>query len=199
MDRFIPASSTLELGIGRKLIKQLMRYYPTILDDDQATIKRMLTKKEIPGIGAKRITNIANNIPKFREFLYSLNEEDVRYAIEKDAERREKIASGGYNPKVRGRTFVLTGFFGKIDYELEDYIYDNLGNFSTAVTSSTEAVVSGNLLDVTSKMLAAQTLKVPVLSVEEFVKKYDIPYSKFKSEESEIEIEIPIDPVDPDE
>jgi len=108
------------------------------------------------------------------------------------------VAKGGYNTSIRGKTFVLTGFFGKVDYELEDYIYDNLGNFSTTVTSTTNAVVSANLLDVTSKMLAAQTLGVQVLSIEEFVKKYDIPYSKFKSDE-EVEIEIPIDPVDPDE
>lgn len=201
IDRYIPASSTLELGIGRKLIKQLLRYYPTILDDDESTIKRMLTKKEIPGIGAKRIANIAGNIPKFKKFLYSLNEADVKYAITKDQERREKIASGGYNLHVRGKTFVLTGFFGKIDYELEDYIYDNLGNFSTTVTSSTTAVVSANLLDVTSKMLNAQKLNVPVLSIEEFVKKFEIPYSKFQTDEekAEIEIEIPLDPVDVDD
>ena len=198
IDRFIPASSTLESGINRKLIKQLMRYYPTIMNDDEDMIKRMLIKKEIPGIGAKRITNIARNIPKFRDFLYSLNRNDIKYSIEKDKERRELVAKGGYNTSIRGKTFVLTGFFGKVDYELEDYIYDNLGNFSTTVTSTTNAVVSANLLDVTSKMLAAQTLGVQVLSIEEFVKKYDIPYSKFKSDE-EVEIEIPIDPVDPDE
>lgn len=200
IDRYIPASTTLELGIGRKLVKQLMRYYPNILDDDAETIKRMLTKKEIPGIGTKRIANIASNIPKFKAFLLLLNKNDVEYAITQDQKQKEKIRTRGYNTKIRGKTFVFTGFFGKIDYELEDYIYDNFGNFSTAVTSSTEAVVSANLLDVTNKMLSAQKLGVKVLSVEEFVGMYDIPYSKVKSEDPEtIEIEIPLDPVDPDD
>lgn len=193
IDRFLPASTTLELGIGRKLIKQIMRYHPTLLDEDEETIKRALTRKEIPGIGKKRIENIAKNIPKFREFLFDLNEEDIRYAIDKDKERQEMSKEAGYNPLIRGKTFVLTGFFGKIDYELEDYIYDNFGNFSSTVTSGTEAVVSANLMESSSKMIAAQKLGINVLSIEEFVKRYNIPYSKVTDETEEIVI-----PIDPD-
>lgn len=199
IDRYIPASTTLELGIGRKLVKQVMRYYPTILEDDEETIKKMLTKKEIPGIGAKRISNISKNIPKFKEFLFSLNRKDVEYAIDQDRMAREKVRTGGYNPKIRGKTFVLTGFFGKIDYELEDYIYDNFGNFSSTVTSSTAAVVTANILDVTSKMLTAHSMGIKVLSIDEFVELYDIPRTKTKKTDDPLGREIPIDPVDPDE
>jgi NAD-dependent DNA ligase len=185
IDRFIPASSTLTLGIGRKLIKQLMRYHSTILEEDEATIKKVLTKKKIPGFGPKRIENVAENIPKFRDFLFSLNKDDIKYAIKADEDRRKSIAEKGYNTKIRGKSFVLTGFFGKIDYELEDYIYDNFGNFSSTVVEGTTAVISANLLEVSSKVMTAQTLKVPVLNIEEFVKKFDVPYSKFKKEDEE--------------
>ena len=196
IDRFIPASSTLMIGIGRKLVKQLMRYHPTILEDSEETITKVLKAKKIPGFGPKRIENVAQSIPKFRAFLFGLNKNDIKYAIKTDEERRETIKEKGYNAKIRGKSFVLTGFFGKVDYELEDYIYDNFGNFSSTVTEGTAAVISGNLLDVTSKVMTAQTLKVPVLSIEEFVRKFDVPYSKFVKEgegEADVEIQLEVD------
>ena len=185
LDRFIPASTTLSLGIGRKLVKQLMRYHPTLMEDDEATLRIVLTKKKIPGFGVQRIENVASNITKFKEFLYSLNKDDIIQALDKDKETREKIKKQGYNEKIRGRTFVTTGFFGRMDYELEDYIYDNMGNFSDTVTSSIAAIVTANLLMASKKITDAQNLNIPVLSMEEFITKYDIPYSKFKIDDEE--------------
>lgn len=175
LDRFIPASTTLNLGIGRKIIKQLLNYHPTLMEDSPEVLKIILPKKNIPGLGAKRINNIVENIEKFKAFLYALNKKDIDFAIKHDSERIKSIASRGYNPKIRGKTFVFTGFFGKVDYELEDYIYDNFGSFAPSVTASTEVVVSANLMDVTSKMLAAEKLHIKVLSIEEFIKQYDLP------------------------
>lgn len=174
LDRFIPASTTLNIGIGRKLVKQLMRYHPTVLFEDSETIQRVLTKKKIPGFGTTRIQNVATNVPKFREFLFSINKEDIEYAIKHDEERRRKIRDGDFNPLIRGKTFVLTGFYGKVDLDFEDYIYDNLGNFSDTVTSSVSAVIAANLMDISKKMIDAHKLNVPVLSIQEFRKKFGI-------------------------
>jgi len=199
IDRYIPASSMLGSGFGRKLIKQIFNYHPTLLEDDPATLKIILTKKNIPGIGPKRIDNIVENITKFKSFIYSLGKEDIDYAITQDIKRREMIKNRGYNEKIKGKTFVLTGFFGKIDYELEDYIYDNFGSFSNNVVAGVEAVITANLMDVTSKMLNAQKYNIPVLSIEEFVKAYNIPYSKANiSEEGADPNNIPIDVDDDD-
>jgi DNA ligase (NAD+) len=174
LDRYIPASTVLNLGIGRKLVKQLMRYHPTILNEDSDQIRRMLKKKEIPGFGAKRIENVASNVPKFREFLFSLNEDDIKFAMKHDQMRREMLKKNGFNPKIRGKTFVLTGFYGRLDLSIEDYIYDNLGNFSDTVTGLTEAVISANILETSKKIETALKLEIPILSLEEFSKKYDI-------------------------
>jgi DNA ligase (NAD+) len=174
LDRYIPASTTLQLGIGRKLIKQLLNYHPTLMNDSPATLATMLLKKEIPGIGKKRIKNIVDNITKFKEFLYSLNKDDLEFAIKHDQERISNIMTRGYNNKIRGKTFIFTGFYGKIDYDLEDYIYDNFGSLGTTVDVNTETVVSANLVDVTNKMLTAEKYGVKVLSIEEFITNYDI-------------------------
>jgi len=181
LDRFIPASTTLKLGIGRKVIKQLLNYHPTLMEDSSEVLSIILPKKNIPGIGAKRVKNIVENIEKFKSFLFALNKEDIEFAIKHDLERIKSIASRGYNPKIRGKTFVFTGFFGKVDYELEDYIYDNYGMFSPLATASVEVVISANLMDVTSKMLEAERLHIKVLSIEEFIKTYDIPISSKKN------------------
>lgn len=183
MDRYIPASTTFNLGIGRKLVKQLLRFHPSVLSEDTHTIKVMLTKKKIPGFAAKRIENVSENVPKFREFLLSLNKEDIEYAMKKDEERRERSKTGTYNPLVRGKTFVLTGFYGKFPLDLEDYIYDNLGNFSDSVTSSTSAVIASSITEASKKMLEAQKLGIKVLSLEEFRKAYNIP--SFKVEDGD--------------
>lgn len=183
LDRFIPASTTLALGLGRKLVKTLLRYYPGIMNDDEVTLRILLKKKSIPGIGPKRIENIAENIPKLKAFLFSLNKEDIEYALEQERIRRTTIAEQGYNPKVRGKTFVFTGFFGRVDLELEDYVYDNMGNFASVLSSSIEAVITANVADVTSKIIQAQKLKIPIYTISEFVRKYDIPYSKIKDDD----------------
>jgi len=185
MDRYIPASTTFNLGIGRKLVKQLMRFHPSVLSEDTNTIKVMLTKKKIPGFAAKRIENISENVPKFREFLLSLNKEDIEYAMKKDEERRERIKTGAFNPLVRGKTFVLTGFYGKFPLDLEDELYDNLGNFSDTVTSSTSAVIASSITEASKKMLEAQKLGVKVLSLEEFRKAYGVPSFKVGGEDGE--------------
>ena len=193
LDRYIPASTSLNLGIGRKLVKQLLRFHPTVLEEEPDVIRRMLKKKKIEGFGEKRIENVAANVPKFREFLFSLNEDDIRYAIQKDIERRDMIKVKGFNTKIRGKTFVLTGFFGRVDLDIEDYIYDNLGNFSDTVTSLTEAVIAKSLLEVSKKVEKAVELKIPVLSLEEFVKIYDIKKVSSDSQAEEDDAQAPDD------
>lgn len=185
LDRYIPASTVLGLGIGRKLVKQLMRYHPSILEESPDVIRRMLKKKEIPGFGPKRIENIATHVPLFRDFLYDLNREDIEYAMKQDAQRRENLRSGKVNMKIRGKIFVTTGFYGHMDLAIEDEVYDSMGNFSDTVTSLTEAVIAANLLDVSKKMTEAQNLKVPVLSLDEFIRKYDIKAGKRKDGEGD--------------
>ena len=114
------------------------------------------------------------NVPKFREFLLALNKQ-ILICNEKREEHRHLIKTGDFNPLIRGKTFVLTGFYGRMDFSLEDHIYDNLGNFSDTVTSSISAVIAANVMDSSKKMFEAQKLGVKVLSLEEFRKAYKVP------------------------
>jgi len=176
IDRYIAASS-FEIGLGRKLIKQLFRSYPDILKDDSKVITANLKKNKIAGFGPKRIEKVAEIIPKFKEFLYSLGKEDINAALENDAKRRRDILKNGMDKKIKDKLFVLTGFYGKIDYKLEDYIYDNGGDFVDSVTSGVECVITANVADITTKMTTAYSMKIPVYTIPEFIKRYNLTMS----------------------
>jgi len=173
LDRFLAATTTFKSSIGRKLIIRLMSKYPNVINDDPETIRKHLSKKEnkIPGFGPKRIESVARDMKNFREFLYSLNEDDVKHAIEYNQKRIKTIVK---NPLIDGKKFVLTGFM-KTNYELEDYIYDHGGDIIGSVTSDTEAVISNNILEISKKMISANELGVNVYSMSEFANMFKTP------------------------
>ncbi len=179
IDRFLVASTTLKVGIGRKLVKQLFRHCPNVFTMNEDEIKKELVKKKIKGFGPKRIANVAENMPKFRKYLYSFAKKEIKESLKYHEERRKALKRRGYNIKIQNKTFVLTGFIGKIDYELEDYIYENQGDFGSAVTSKTTAVISGNIANITPKMENAYTLGISVLSIEEFSKSFNVPLKRY--------------------
>ncbi len=88
---------------------------------------------------------------------------------------------------IEGKTFVLTGFMGRNEIELEDYIYDNMGEYSDNVTSNTEALIAWNVANVTEKMLQAQTLGVAVYTIIEFKKRYEVILTLPEKEQSDDE------------
>jgi DNA ligase (NAD+) len=187
LSRYLEASTALQ-GVGRKIIRTVLLNHPDMLKENVTPdqIRKLLKTNPVPGVGKVRIETFATGIPKFRTFLNGLNAADVKIAIKAEVESNARLAKEGYNPKINGKTFVMTGFYGKTDYELEDYVYDHGGDLSSTISSSVAAVISSNLLDVTDKMLAAQALKVPVLSMEEFVKRFNVPHSKFlRSDEND--------------
>jgi DNA ligase (NAD+) len=181
LDRFMDASTTLQIGIGRKLIKDLLRVFPDLLlvKMSEAEIMAMLKAKKVKGFGPARIANTAKSIPKFRQFLMTLNPNDIERAITNQKTRMDRLRESGYNEQIAGNTFVLTGFMSRTDYELEDYIYDNQGNFSSVVTKDTTAVIAASIDNITDKMINANSLGVKTYSVSEFVERFSVVYTPF--------------------
>lgn len=178
LDRYIAALTITDFKVSRSLLKQLIRVFPSILEDkyDSDDIKRELyvlkKDKKLRGFGVKRIDAVSNEIPKIRKFLLSLNSANVLRAIENQKLRRAELLRVGYNKKIQDKSFVLSGWMNKVNYELEDMIYDNLGTISSTVTSATSAVIVPSVMNITSKMMQAHELDVPVLSVNEFMEKF---------------------------
>lgn len=171
LDRFLVATTVFESGIGSKTAKLVFRSVPDIILKSSSEIRDILKRVKVKGVGPKRIDIIADGMPKLLEFLYSLNREDIDKAIHNQIKRAETLKKNGYNPKIEGKLFVTTGFM-KTNYELEDYIYDNYGEVVGSVTSSAESVISGSVGAITTKMVNAYELGIPVYTVEEFKEKY---------------------------
>jgi hypothetical protein len=100
-------------------------------------------------------------------------------------QKLEDMKKRGYNPLIQNKKFVTTGFMGNVDYELEDFIYENMGDFSVNVTSDVSAVICGNLEKVSTKMSVAYGFKIPVLSIREFSEKFNVPLKRFEKKDEE--------------
>lgn len=192
LDRYVIAYSNIRIGIGRMLVKELVKNFPNIFEKkySEKQISEMLWKKKnttgLQGFGKQRIESVSKNLPEFREFLFSLNKEDIQEAINLQQEKRKVLEENGYNRNIEGKTFVLSGFAGRTDYELEDYIYDNMGYFSTTLSADVAAVICPSLSVITPKMIEAQKMGIPVFTLEEFKAAYEVVYyNPFANEDGE--------------
>ena len=180
-DRFILASTTFKSGLGRKLLKDLFKFIPNLLLLNSKEITDYFTKNKIPGFGPSRIKTISEGIPEFKSYLDSFMREDINKAIHYYIDRMKELDVKGRNPLINGFKFVTTGFLQSFDVDLEDYISDHNGTFVKTVTSDVSAVICGNVMGTTDKMLNAAKLGVKVLSLSEFVKYYNVPLKKFEN------------------
>ena len=168
-DRFLVALTLTEFKVSRKLVKEVLRTFPNILIEKHDTkyIKELLGSKKIAGIGPKRMDMIATQFPEFRKMLMDLDKTNIEKSLLYQKELLDKLKIEGYNPKIRGKTFVLTGF-RDTPYNLEDIIYNNMGELGSSVTSSTTAVISYSNMAITPKILAAKSFGIPIYTYIEF-------------------------------
>lgn len=185
LDRYLEASTTFNSGIGRKLAKDLFRAIPNLLDMTSSEISSRLKKTKVPGFGPKRIDSVSEGMPKFRVYLDSINKDDIKVAIDNHIRNVDKLKRGDVNKLVFGKTFVFSGFYGHLDMELEDYLYNNGADFSSEVTDQTSCVVAASLANITSKMTEAFSRKIPVYTVEEFARAFKVDLAKFKKDDDE--------------
>ena len=169
VDRFIDALTITNFTISRKLIKEVLRTFPDILDVQRSSteIEDILKTKKIKGIGSKRFKQISEQFPKFRVMLMEMDGKCVLKALANQRKIAEKLKREGYNPKVNGKTFVFTGF-KKTPYELEDYIFNNMGKTSSSVVSGTIGVITYTNMLITPKILKAREFGIPIYTQQEF-------------------------------
>ena len=188
-DRFIEASTTFQSGTGRKTFKELFRRLPNLLNMSSKEINDYFNKNKIKGLGPAKIKKIAEGIPEFRNYLNTFSKEDVDKAVNYYINKVKELQRDGVNKFINGRVFVKSGFMGKTDYELEDYIYDHNGTFTETVSEDIAAVIVGPALDSSKKITAALELGIPVLTIRELAHKFNIPLKRFENDNEENEDE----------
>lgn len=181
VDRYLVAVTGFNSGLGRIMFKRLLSSIPDILEMSASDIQEYFRINKIPGFGKGRIDGLVKMIPEMRKFLFSINKEYITEALEYNKKRLLEIKKKGENTKIKGFKFVITGFINGLDYDLEDYIYNNGGEFLSAVTKDVKAVISANVSVSSKKILEATTLDIPVYTITEFVLRFDIDIAKFKN------------------
>jgi DNA ligase (NAD+) len=174
LDRLVIASGLVE-GIGRKLIRTVTEPLPNIFELSGTEIETSLKTKKVRGIGPARIKQFSEGIPKVMSFFFELSPEDCKKAIETERVRLQYVKKMEKNPYVNNKSFAFTGFWGNVDYDLEDYILDNGGSIESEVNEDCAAVIIANILVPSEKAKIAKEKGIPVLTLEEFYQRFNIP------------------------
>lgn len=172
IDRFLAAFTVTDFKVSRKLVKEVFRAFPFIMDKDYSSIqlKEILSKKKIKGIGPKRNEMIAEQFPIFRYMLFELDSEGIAVAIENQRKLAEKLKREGYNKMIENKSFVLSGF-QNTPYYLEDFIYNNMGTVESSVVSGTNMLIAATNTTITTKVLTAKEFNIPIYTLSEFKEK----------------------------
>lgn len=161
------ASGVFGPGFGVRKMDAVLGVYPDILEYSDTPIEKLTEMiGKIPGFDATAST-FAYYLPAFVGWL------KIHTMIEIDIP--ETVVTGtemipGYVPMV-GLKIVFTGFRSS---ELEDAIKQRGGNVSTSVNKNTSFLVAKDPSDLKGKGEKAQELKIPIVSLEEFRKEYNL-------------------------
>ena len=157
----IGAAGVFGEGIGLRRTKELFQAYPTILSDSKSKSKVDIYEKILTVEGFANITakNVANRIVLARKFIDTL-EPFVTF------KKKEEFS----NKNLTDMKIVMTGFRDK---ELEQEITKRGGKLTTGVSKKTTMLVVKQMSQTpTGKAKKAKELKIPIMTKEDFQKKY---------------------------
>jgi NAD-dependent DNA ligase len=156
--RLMYASGCFPRGMGKGTLRLIAINIPTFLiEPDHILFPRL---RSIYGIGPKKTEQFMVGLAKFRIFV-----KNFPTVLENNKAYFEDLAKHGFNPNISGKKFVFTNVK---DDDLEDMIYDHQGMLEKAVSPETSLVVTGNPLEITTKIKDAQKLGIRVYTIIEF-------------------------------
>jgi len=193
LSQLMSASCAFGIGFGSKKLDLVVTQYPNILTED-VTLQQI---SAIKGFADKTAERFISGLPKFREFLKELRsvrnisfleskvqkvDEDVEVEklekkviglkLKKVEETKEPEKKAQTGKDISGQTVVFTGFRDK---NLENNIINSGGKVTTSVSKKTSFVVVGGKKGTGSaKETKAAELGIPIYSLEEFKKLYNI-------------------------
>lgn len=164
------ASNMMGRGFSYKKIKMITDEYPYILKNDDKSREKALRLHvsdliKVDGIAEISAKLFLENLPKFYEFYDDLGVKCVNsYII-------DTIYNDIENSKVKGKTFVFSGFRNK---DLEHYIEKHHGFVKTSVSKNTNYVVVADINEKSAKIAKANELGIKILTPkdEEYIKMF---------------------------
>ncbi len=149
--------------VGETVAKKLAKAYKNIDALQQASEDELVAVDEIGQRIAESVVQFFAE-PKNVEIVERLKSYGLQFSLSE-----EQLE--GQTDKLKGQTFVVSGDFEKISRtELKTQIAANGGKVGSSISSKTSFLVAGANMG-PSKKTKAETLGVPIISEEDFLKK----------------------------
>jgi NAD-dependent DNA ligase len=159
--QIMSATNLFGRGFSEKRLELIMDSYPDVLLSKEPNEQKVAKVAAIKGMARKTAEAFVERIPNFVQFMQEIG------LTNKLSYTKKSIDSG--HP-LYGKTIVMTGFR---DTAIQDAIKSVGAKLGTSVSSQTFIVlVKDALADDTGKTLEAKKLGIPVMTPEEFTKKY---------------------------
>jgi NAD-dependent DNA ligase len=154
--KVIGCSATLGYGIGLKRIQVLLHQIPDLLHRQKKDLTKDIEK--IDGFSHKIAQKIVNNLENAKKFF-----EEIKPYCAFTTNKR-------ISDSLKGKKFVFTGFRSK---DLEQEISNRGGKIVGSISKNTTALIIKSSETKTGKKIEkSQKLKVPILDIEQFRKKF---------------------------
>jgi DNA ligase (NAD+) len=158
------ASNLFGRTLGEKKIELIMNEHPDILVSKETNQEKIQKIQKVKGIAEKSATAFVENIKIFNNFI---KECGLEYKLNQNVEPIQNIVSN-VGP-LYNKTIIMTGFRDK---NLEEQIKNAGAKLGTSVSKNTYLVIVKNLEEDTSKATDAKKIGVPLITINDFNKKY---------------------------
>lgn len=161
-EELMAASNIFGRGFGIKKLKVIIESNPEILENK--LIEKLNSTKSI---GEKTEKQFLEKLPLFYNFL---NEIGFKQCNKNSINKNNTISKNKTIEKILDEKIVVfTGFRNK---EWETIIIEKGGKMGASISKNTSIVVTNDINSTSSKLNKAMELNIPILSKEDFEKKY---------------------------
>ena len=164
------ASGKLGRGLGERKVKPILEMYPDILVSKESREDKIKMLKKVAGIGKENAAEFVENIPEFIEFLRECSlESKLDKSNEKPLENTMKKSDIDTSNPFYQKKIVMTK---TRDKDIIDFLTKMGGSLEDSMKKDTFILIVKSVEDSSSKTEYAKKNGIPILSVEQFKKKY---------------------------
>lgn len=150
-------------GFGKKRFASILKDNPDILISDVPVSEKEKLVEEVPGMAKKSAIKFVENLNKFKEWAESANLSDKLIYNE-----NEKVDT---SHPLYDKNIILTGIRDK---ELQNKLEEIGAKLGNSVSKNTFIVLVKDLDETTGKVDEAKKLNIPIMTIDEFKKKYNL-------------------------
>jgi NAD-dependent DNA ligase len=170
------ATNIFGRGFGTKKFQLILKAEPRILLDTTMSFPEKIQRVSmIEGMATKTAEQFINQLPVFLLFLAEINLQhklnDVKSSVNVNNTMNVNNIIKAQKHPLNGQEYIMSGFRDKPLIEKLANVGAEQGN---SVKKTTIAVLVKNINENTSKIQEAKRLSIPVLTIDQFIMKYNL-------------------------